>query len=89
MTLYNKMSGPHAYCHYNLIYNNICKCSGSNQTNINSFHPLEVQRRGSETQLLRGWKLNYLSVLKVNPNCSIEIFTHLKLCLADAIHNFQ
>ena len=23
------------------------------------------------------------------PNYSIEIFTHLKLCLADAIHNFK
>ena len=34
--------------------------------------------------------LKYFSVLRVKtPTYLIEIFTHLKLCLADAIHNFK
>ena len=42
---------------------------------------------------LHGRVLEYIFyavyLLLLPPNYSIKIFTHLKLCLADAIHNFK
>ena len=38
------------------------------------------------------WYTVYLNIICLTlhpPNYSIWIFTHLKLCLADAIHNFK
>ena len=41
---------------------------------------------------LAGWLHSvetYTANMRQDPNYSILIFTHLKLCLADAIHNFK
>ena len=60
---------------------------------MSNFHRLEVVDRASETKLQAGEiEIDYLAGRRLTlspPNYSIWIFTHLKLCLADAIHNFK
>ena len=55
-----------------------------------SYREINCVFRDVKWCFIASWRLKALHILTLYPpNYSIGIFTHLKLCLADAIHNFK